>query len=47
VYTEDYWDVYWDLTRAVKERFDAECISIPFPTRAIHVVAAEAGEKAD
>jgi small conductance mechanosensitive channel len=47
VYTEDYWDVYWDLTRAVKERFDAEGISIPFPTRAIHVVAAEAGEKAD
>jgi len=35
--TEDYWDVYWDLTRTVKERFDAEGISIPFPQTDIHV----------
>ena len=32
-----YWDVYWDVTRAVKERFDAEGISIPFPQRDVHV----------
>ena len=37
VKTADYWDVYWDLTRTVKERFDAEGISIPFPQRDIHV----------
>ncbi len=35
--TDDYWDVYWDITRAVKIRFDKEGISIPFPQRDIHV----------
>lgn len=35
--TSDYWAVYWDLTRAVKERFDAEGISIPFPQRDVHI----------
>lgn len=35
--TEDYWDVYWDVTRQVKELFDAEGISIPFPQRDIHI----------
>jgi len=33
----DYWAVYWDVTRAVKRRFDAEGISIPFPQRDVHV----------
>ncbi|MEP4148859.1 MAG: mechanosensitive ion channel family protein [Halioglobus sp.] len=36
VKTEDYWDVYWDLTRDVKMRFDQEGISIPFPQRDVH-----------
>ena len=35
--TDDYWDVYWDITRAVKERFDAEGVSIPFPQRDVHL----------
>jgi small conductance mechanosensitive channel len=35
--TPDYWDVYWDVTRQVKERFDAEGITIPFPQRDIHL----------
>jgi len=35
--TGDYWDVYWDLTRQVKETFDAEGITIPFPQRDVHV----------
>ncbi len=34
---EDYWDVYWDITRAVKMRFDQEDISIPFPQRDVHI----------
>jgi len=37
VKTDNYWDVYWDITRTVKERFDAEGVSIPFPQRDIHV----------
>jgi small conductance mechanosensitive channel len=37
VKTEDYWDVYWGLMRQVKERFDAEGISIPYPQRDVHL----------
>ena len=33
----DYWTVYWDVTREVKRRFDAEGVSIPFPQRDVHV----------
>lgn len=39
VKTEDYWDVYWDVTREVRIRFDQEGISIPFPQRDIHVIS--------
>ncbi len=35
--TQDYWDVYWDLTREVKLRFDREGIRIPFPQRDVHL----------
>lgn len=35
--TADYWTVFWDVTRSVKERFDAEGVSIPFPQRDVHV----------
>jgi small conductance mechanosensitive channel len=41
--TSDYWNVYCDLTRAVKDRFDAAGISIPFPQRDIHVHQVAAG----
>lgn len=37
VQTSDYWTVYWDLTRLVKEAFDAEGISIPFPQTDMHL----------
>jgi len=37
VKTEDYWDVYWDVTREVKMRLDREGISIPFPQRDVHL----------
>ena len=36
VNTVDYWDVYWDVTREVKMRFDKEGIAIPFPQRDVH-----------
>jgi small conductance mechanosensitive channel len=35
--TSDYWTVYWDLTRQVKEAFDQAGITIPFPQRDVHV----------
>ena len=34
---DDYWQVYWDITRTVKLRFDEEGISIPFPPRDVHI----------
>lgn len=37
VKTTDYWDVYWEVTEAVKKRFDAEGVSIPFPQQDVHV----------
>jgi small conductance mechanosensitive channel len=37
VNVDDYWDVYWEVTRAVKIRFDEEKISIPFPQRDVHI----------
>lgn len=42
VKTDDYWDVYWDLTREVKRRFDEEGISIPFPQTDVHIYRTEA-----
>ncbi len=36
VNVDDYWEVYWDVTRSVKLRFDEEGISIPFPQRDVH-----------
>jgi small conductance mechanosensitive channel len=35
--TSDYWAVYWDITRQVKEQFDQNSVSIPFPQRDVHV----------
>ena len=37
VKTGDYWTVYWDVTRTVKERFDKEGVSIPFPQQDVHI----------
>ncbi|MGB8330967.1 MAG: hypothetical protein WCE62_12665, partial [Polyangiales bacterium] len=45
--TADYWDVYWDITREVKQRFDKEGISIPFPQRDVHVYREDGGEPKD
>lgn len=33
----DYWQVKFDFTKSIKERFDAEGISIPFPQRDVHL----------
>ncbi|KZZ13511.1 hypothetical protein A3758_01635 [Oleiphilus sp. HI0118] len=47
VATSDYWDVYWDITRTVKQRFDEEGISIPFPQRDVHVYQAAIEQQDD
>jgi small conductance mechanosensitive channel len=46
VKTADYWTVYWDLHRAVKEAFDANGISIPFPQTDMHLHVADKGKAA-
>ena len=33
----DYWGLYFDMLEKVKQTFDAEGISIPFPQRDLHV----------
>jgi small conductance mechanosensitive channel len=35
----DYWDVYFDLQRSVKNLFDEKGIDIPFPQRVVHQAA--------
>ena len=40
VNSKDYWEVYWDITRQVKEEFDMAGISIPFPQRDVHIYSA-------
>ena len=34
----DLWPVKFDLTKAIKQAFDANGIDIPFPTRTVHTV---------
>jgi small conductance mechanosensitive channel len=37
VNTADYWGVMFDLTEAIKKRFDEEGISFPFPQQDVHL----------
>lgn len=37
VKTSEYWPTRFDLMRTIKERFDAEDISFPFPQRDVHL----------
>lgn len=34
--TPDYWPLRYDLIKAIKQRFDAEDISFPYPQRDVH-----------
>jgi small conductance mechanosensitive channel len=44
--TADYWDVYWDITRRVKDEFDAAGISIPYPQQDVHLYQESAQQQA-
>ncbi len=37
----EYWDVHFDTTEAVKQRFDEEGITFPFPQRDVHLFEAK------
>jgi len=37
VNTADYWGVYFDMHKLVKEKFDAAGVEIPFPQRVVHL----------
>ncbi len=37
----DYWPVKFDLTKTLKQQFDSEKLTIPFPQRTLHMVKAE------
>ena len=37
VRTSDYWGVMFDLTEAIKKRFDQDGISFPFPQQDVHL----------
>jgi small conductance mechanosensitive channel len=37
VNADDYWDVWFDVTQAIKEQFDDKGVSIPFPQRDVHL----------
>lgn len=45
VKTEDYWVVRSELLQTIKETFDEQGISIPYPQRDLHLVDAEPLEK--
>jgi len=40
VKTADYWPVMFDMTEAIKKRFDHDGISFPFPQRDVHLYKA-------
>jgi small conductance mechanosensitive channel len=37
VKTDDYWTTRWEITQQLKEAYDEEGISIPFPQRDVHL----------
>lgn len=46
VRAEDYWEVYWDLTAKVKEVFDANGLTIPFPQTEMRIKGDATGNMA-
>lgn len=42
----DYWALKFELTKNLKNRMDAENISIPYPQRTVHITAPQAAQAA-
>jgi small conductance mechanosensitive channel len=42
VKTSDFWPTQFDLIKKIKQTFDAEGISIPFPQRDVHLITEDA-----
>jgi small conductance mechanosensitive channel len=42
----DYWALKFDLTRSLKEKMDAESISIPYPQQTVHMIQQSGGAMA-
>ena len=35
---QDYWDIYWDMSKTIKARIEAAGLNIPLPQRNVHIV---------
>jgi len=35
---QDYWTIYWEMTKAVKAKIEGAGLHIPFPQRDVHIV---------
>jgi len=35
---QDYWNIYWDMTKTIKTKIEAAGLHIPFPQRDVHIV---------
>jgi small conductance mechanosensitive channel len=46
VKTDEFWETLWALNKAVKQRFDAEGITIPFPQRDVHLPSGQGSGEA-
>ena len=43
----DYWDLKWHLLKTVKQTFDKEGVSIPYPQRDVHLISADQDQGPD
>jgi small conductance mechanosensitive channel len=35
---EDYWSIYWDMTKMIKEKIEASGLHIPLPQHDVHII---------
>ena len=37
---QEYWNIYWDLNKIVKDRIEAAGLTVPLPQSDVHVITA-------